>query len=226
MLRRQSTGRAVIQRQGVLAMMESKFITTPSGKIHAQIAGQGNAILLIHGYSPQFNSWRTWQKNIDALAERHRVYALDLLGYGESDKPATAPDASREAKALIELLQVEKIARTILIGLSWGGGIAQKIAAESPELVAKLVLVDSASDSASLREVSKRKIPTLITWDEDDTVIPVEHAHTLARMLAHAHLRILTRAERDPDANPENRHWSQETHSRVWNRVVTDFLKE
>jgi pimeloyl-ACP methyl ester carboxylesterase len=206
--------------------MESKFISTPSGKFHAQVAGVGDTVILIHGYSPQFNSWRTWQKNIDALAQQHCVYALDLLGYGESDKPEPHPDAAFEANALIELMQAEKIARAILICLSWGGGIAQRIAASASEHVAKLVLVDSTSDPASLAALSKRRIPTLITWDEDDAVIPVENAHKLSRALPHAQLRIFTRAERDPDANPENRHWSQETHSRVWNRAVTEFLKE
>ena len=208
--------------------MESKFISTPSGKFHAQVAGVGDTVILIHGYSPQFNSWRTWQKNIDALAQQHHVYALDLLGYGESDKPDPHPDAAFEANALIELMQVDapRIARAIVIGLSWGGAIAQRIAASAPERVVKLVLVDSSSDAASLAKLSAQKIPTLITWDENDAVIPVENAHKLARALPHAQLRIFTRTERDPDANPENRHWSQETHARVWNQVVTEFLKE
>jgi len=214
--------------------MESKFISTPAGKFHAQVTGAGDpstssgrgVVLLIHGYSVTHNSWRTWQKNIDALAQHHHIYALDLLGYGESDKSDPHPDAAFEANALIELMQAEKIARAILIGLSWGGAIAQRIAASAPERVVKLVLVDSASDAPSLATVKKQKIPTLIIWDEDDAVIPVENAHKLARVLPHAQLRILTRAERDPDANPENRHWSQETHARVWNQVVTEFLKE
>ncbi len=205
--------------------MESQFISTPSGKFHAQVAGAGSAVILIHGASAR-NSWRAWQKNIDALAQHHRVYALDLLGYGESDKPEPHPDAAFEANALIELMHAEKIARAILIGLSWGGAIAQRIAASAPERIAKLVLVDSSSHAASWETLRAAKIPTLIVWDEDDAVIPVEHAHKLARALPHAQLHIFTRAERDPDANPENRHWSQETHARVWNQTVTEFLKE
>lgn len=206
--------------------MESKFIATSFGRMHAQVAGAGDAVVLIHGYSPQFNSWRTWRKNIDALAQSHCVYALDLLGYGESDKPAQSSDVEFQANALIELLDVEKITRAALIGLSWGGAIAQRIAARVPARVSKLVLVDSASDTVSWEELRAHKIPTLITWDEDDAVIPVERAHALARALPHARLRILTHAERDPDANPENRHWSQETHSQVWNQIVMEFLKE
>jgi pimeloyl-ACP methyl ester carboxylesterase len=208
--------------------MESKFISTPSGKFHAQMAGAGDAVILIHGYSVTHNSWRTWQKNIAALAGRHRVYALDLLGYGESDKPEPHPDAAFEADALIEWMDADtpRIARTALIGLSWGGAIAQRIAARAPERVVRLVLVDSSADAASLEKLRVQKIPTLITWDEEDAVIPVENAPKLARALPQARLRIFTRAERDPDANPENRHWSQEIHSQMWNQAVTEFLKE
>ena len=129
------------------------------------------------------------------------------------DKPGPHPDAAFEANALMGSMQVEKIARAVLIGLSWGGGIARRIAASAPERVVKLVPVDSSSDVVSLAKLGKHEIPTLIIWDEDDAVIPVENAPELARVLPHAQLRILTRAECDPGANPENRHWSQETRT-------------
>ena len=82
--------------------MESKFIHTPSGKFHTMIAGAGMPTLLIHGYSTDFNSWRTWEKNIDGLSQVCRVYAFDLLGYGESDKPKPRFEVVGEAEALVE----------------------------------------------------------------------------------------------------------------------------
>jgi pimeloyl-ACP methyl ester carboxylesterase len=207
--------------------MESKFISTSFGRLHTQIAGAGNVVLLIHGYSTQHNSWRTWDQNIAALAAHARVYAPDLLGYGESDKPEPRLDAEDEAKALIDLLDAEKIARASLIGLSWGGGIAQMIVTTVPERVAKLVLVDSAyaEDDEGLARLKAIKCPTLIVWDEDDVVIPVAGARVLAKAIPQSRVRIFRRAERDPDADPKNRHWSQVTHSREWNKVVTEFLR-
>jgi pimeloyl-ACP methyl ester carboxylesterase len=207
--------------------MESKFIRTPSGTFHAMVEGTGNAVLLIHGRSVDLNSWRTWQKNIPALAAHHRVYALDLLGYGESDKPTPVPDARDQAKALIELLDTEGIPRAVLIGLSWGGLIAQIVVGAAPERVAKLVLVDSGHEAnergiARLKEIA---CPTLIVWDEDDSVIPVANAKIIGNAIRNSRVRIFKREERDADADPENRHWSQETHSREWNKVVTDFLR-
>lgn len=208
--------------------MESKFISTPSGKFHAQVAGDGVPTLLIHGSSVEHNSWRTWEKNIAALAKVVRVYTLDLLGYGESDKPEPRLDARGEAKALIELLDAEKMARANLIGLSWGGGIAQIIATTAPRRVNKLVLVDSSYPKsedglARLRQIT---CPTLIVWDADDAVIPVAGAQTLAIAIANSRVRIFTREERDADADPNNRHWSQVSHAREWNKTVTEFLKD
>ena len=161
--------------------MESKFIHTHSGNFHTMVAGSGAPVLLIHGRSVDLNSWRTWEKNIAALAAQHRVYALDLLGYGESDKIKPLPDESSQARALIELLDKEKIERASLIGLSWGGTIAQWLVSLAPARVDKLVLVDSGYDVSErgLARLEKIACPTFIVWDEDDSVIPVAGAQIL-----------------------------------------------
>jgi pimeloyl-ACP methyl ester carboxylesterase len=72
--------------------------------------------------------------------------------------------------------------------------------------------------------LSKIECPTLIVWDEDDVVIPVAGAQVLANAIPNSRVRVFKRAERDPDADPNNRHWSQVSHSREWNRVVAEFL--
>ncbi len=192
------------------------------------VAGTGEPIVLIHGRSTRDNSWRTFEKNVDSLAQAGRVYSLDMLGYGESDKPEPLLDAQAQARAVVELMDAEKFDRANIVGLSWGGGIAQIIALTAPQRVNKLVLVDSGyDDSAAGRERTKRiTSPTLIVWDEDDAVIPVEGASILGRSIPHSEVRIFKRAERDPDADPKNQHWSQMTHSEVWNRTVTDFIKK
>ncbi len=208
--------------------MESKFIRTPSGTIHAQVAGTGEPVLLIHGRSVDLNSWRTWQKNIDALAGHNRVYALDMLGYGESSKPEPLLDARGQAKALVQLLDAEQIGRANLIGLSWGGMIAQIIVATVPDRVSRLVLVDSGYDESEkgVARLNAVTCPTLILWDEEDTVIPVKGAEFLSKGIPNSKVRILKATERDPGANPENKHWSQETHAKVWNSTVVEFLKQ
>ena len=155
------------------------------------------------------------------------MFALDLLGYGESGQVKPLPDASGQAKALIELLDAETIERTSLVGLSWGGTIAQWVVSLAPARVDKLVLVDSGYDVSErgLKRLEAIACPALIVWDEEDSVIPVAGAQILGDAIPNSRLCIFKRSERDPNANPENRHWSQETHSHEWNQVVTDFLK-
>ncbi len=208
--------------------MESRFIKTPSGTIHAQVDGTGETVILIHGYSPEVNSWRTWEKNIASLARHFRVYALDLIGYGESDKPEQQPDAGMEAQAVVELLDAEKIDHASLVGLSWGGVIAQIVVGTVPGRIQKLVLGDSGYERGphGLERLRKLACPTLIVWDEEDVVIPVENARILADAIPHSQVRILRHEEREEDADPNNRHWSQVSHSKMWNRIVTEFLGE
>lgn len=208
--------------------MEDSFILTASGRFHAKVQGTGQPALLLHGRDPAFNSWRTWEKNIESLARRVRVYALDLLGYGDSDQPQPRPDSAGQAEALVELIEVEKLSRVKLVGLSWGGRIAQRVIELVPDQVDRLVLVDSGYDDGpeGMRRLQAIRCPTLVIWDEDDAVIPVAHAHTLADAIPGAQLRILARAERDPDADPSQRHWSQVSHSKLWNRIVGEFLAQ
>jgi pimeloyl-ACP methyl ester carboxylesterase len=207
-------------------MRQEKSIQTPSGRFHAVVSGGGEPLILVHGYSVELNSWRTWERNIDALGENFCVYALDLLGYGDSDRPEPRLDAQGQANALLQLLDTETISRADFIGLSWGGEIVQNIALDAPGRVGKLVLVDSAFDASEdgSARLAKLDRPTLIVWDEDDVVIPVRAAHRLARAIPDSQIQIFSRTQRDPDADPENRHWTQMTHSFRFNQLVKEFL--
>lgn len=208
-------------------MLEYKFIETPSGRVHVVVGGEGEPLILVHGFG-EVNSWRTWERNVDALSMAARVYALDLPGYGESDKPAQTPDAESQARALVGMLDAENIECASFAGLSWGGEIVQRIAISEPERVSKLVLVDSLFDSSEegLARLGRIQAPTLIVWDEEDALIAVQWAHILAMAIRDSHLVVLTREQRDPDANPQNKHWSQMSHSLWFNKIVLDFLTE
>jgi pimeloyl-ACP methyl ester carboxylesterase len=206
-------------------MMENRFIQTPSGRFHAVVGGEGERLFLVHGYG-EVNTWRTWERNVDALAKNFQVYALELLGYGESDGPRL--DAEGQANALVQLLDADKISGASFMGLSWGGEIVQHLALDMPERVNKVVLVDSVFDSSKAGLVRLGKIvkATLIVWDEDDAIIPVRLAPLLAKAIPNSRLAVLTKAQRDSDADPQNRHWTQMTHSFLFNQLATEFLLE
>ena len=106
--------------------------------VHYEVAGLGPAVVLIHGLS---GSGRWWVYNIPALAQRYRVYNVDLVGFGRSRGQRLV---LREAGSwLKEWLQIVGITQADLVGHSMGGYIATEVAAAFPEMVRRLVLVDA-----------------------------------------------------------------------------------
>jgi pimeloyl-ACP methyl ester carboxylesterase len=206
-------------------MLEYKFVQTSLGRMHAVVGGEGEALILVHGFG-ESNSWRTWAKNVDALSMVRRVYALELLGYGESDKPDETLDLEGQVRSLLGMMDAEGLERASWMGLSWGGQVVQELAMHYPERADKIVLIDSLFDSSEegLGHLAKIQAPALIVWDEDDAVIPAQWAHILAMAIRDSQLVILTREQRDPDADPQNKHWTQMSHSLWFNKTVTEFL--
>lgn len=113
-----------------------------SWRIHYYAGGDGPPVVLIHGLASRGDDWASF---LPTLTPRHRVYALDLLGYGGSDKPKNVDySIALETDVVRGFLDALHIARADVIGVSMGGWIALKLAAEHPERVRKLVLIDSA----------------------------------------------------------------------------------
>jgi pimeloyl-ACP methyl ester carboxylesterase len=103
--------------------------------------GEGDVVVLVHGLG---SNAKGWARNIDALAAEHRVIAVDLPGYGHSDKGAYQYGMSFYATVLRELLAKLEIPHATFMGHSMGGQIAMVMALEHPEVVERLVLVSPA----------------------------------------------------------------------------------
>jgi pimeloyl-ACP methyl ester carboxylesterase len=110
--------------------------------IHYVDEGQGLPLVLIHGLGGRIYNFRY---NIPVLSEHLRVVALDLKGFGYSERPA-AGDYSLTAQARLvgELMDRLGISRAAVLGHSMGGAIALRLAVTSPEKVDRLILVGSA----------------------------------------------------------------------------------
>jgi len=101
--------------------------------------GDGESILLIHGFGAGF--W-VWEKQIEMLSRNYRVYALDLVGHGFSDRPKMEYTPETYIHFLRDFMDGLGIERATLVGNSMGGGIAWAVAALFPERVKKLILVN------------------------------------------------------------------------------------
>lgn len=117
------------------------FIEINDLKIAYQVKGTGTPVVLLHGWGGEANSFKPV---FDWLSRSYQVYALDLPGFGLSEIPSTAWDASDYAQFLSDFFHKLNIDKAHLIGHSYGGRISIVMAAEEPEKVDKLILVDSA----------------------------------------------------------------------------------
>ena len=142
----------------------------------------------IHGLS-QRNSSSTWAGMLDPFAEAgYRFLSVDMPGWGMSDPwedEAGAPIHGREV--ILTLLDSLEEPEAILVGKSWGGGLALEVALSQPERVTALVLTAPAY-SGDLADLARLSQPVLIAWAEDDPVIPISRAKQLADALPTAEL--------------------------------------
>ena len=122
------------------------------------VKGEGEPLLLIHGYGAGF--W-VWEKQIELLSQSYRVYALDLLGHGYSDKPKVEYTPETYIHFLRDFMDGVGIERATLIGNSMGGGIAWAVAALFPERVKRLVLINCVPPDV-LDKVSNDSFRTLV----------------------------------------------------------------
>ena len=121
--------------------IDGAFIKVGGVNTHLIRKGHGMPLILIHGI---FSSSCVWRKNIDELARCFDVIAVDLKGYGYSDKPADGRYGREDFRQFVlDFMDAIKVDRAILVGHSWGGGIAMDLALHHPDRVEKLVLVDS-----------------------------------------------------------------------------------
>jgi len=106
-------------------------------------AGSGPAVLLIHGLLGYSFSWRF---TIPALAQYATVYAIDMLGTGFSDRPPNL-DCSFKASAerLLRFMDKTGLSSCDLLGTSHGGAVGMMMAAQAPDRIRRLILVDTVN---------------------------------------------------------------------------------
>ncbi|GAA3214246.1 alpha/beta hydrolase [Actinocorallia longicatena] len=118
-------------------------------RFHVAEAGEGPLVLLLHGF-PEF--WWNWHHQLGALASAgYRAAAVDLRGYGGSDKPPRGYDLITLAGDAAGLVRALGEANAIVIGHDWGGLLAWTMAVYHPKVVSRLVAV-SAPHPLRLRQ--------------------------------------------------------------------------
>jgi len=122
-------------------------------RLHYVEQGQGPLILFLHGF-PEF--WYSWKDLLADFGRDHRAVALDMRGYNLSSKPESVdayrvPVIVEDIRALAAKLGAAKF---VLVGHDWGGVIAWALAAQHPEMLEKLVIINAPHPTVFARELA------------------------------------------------------------------------
>jgi pimeloyl-ACP methyl ester carboxylesterase len=132
-------------------------------RLHFVELGQGSGppVLLLHGFP---ETWWSWRHQLRPLAEAgHRVLAVDLRGYGDSD-PTPPYDLDTTTADLLALLDHLGLARVHLVGHDWGGALSWCFAARHPERCASLCVLNCPHPEAFLKAVTRHPGQMLKSW--------------------------------------------------------------
>jgi pimeloyl-ACP methyl ester carboxylesterase len=116
--------------------VEHRFVDLPGLRMHVAGAGDGEPLLLLHGF-PQH--WWGWYKVMPALAQRYRVIAPDLRGAGWTDAPAAGYDSEQLVADVVALLDALELDRVRIMAHDWGALVGFLLCLNHPQRVERYV---------------------------------------------------------------------------------------
>src|SRR4029453_12579466 len=131
---------AAQQSAPVAPQIESKFVEANGVRLHSLVTGQGDPVLLLHGFGQSSQMWRPLMRE---LARNHTVIAADLRGAGQSDAPPegyTKAEMARDVHALMTQLGYQKAS---IVGHDIGMMVTYAYAVQFPHDVQKVVLLEA-----------------------------------------------------------------------------------
>jgi pimeloyl-ACP methyl ester carboxylesterase len=111
-------------------------IVIKEGLVHYEVIGRGKPLVFVHGW---LGSWRYWVPAMEELSAKHRTYALDLWGFGDSDKLSAYYTIEAYVDLLREFLEQLGVGRVPIVGHALGGLVALSLAAQDPERVEQVM---------------------------------------------------------------------------------------
>ena len=120
-------------------MIEHRTVQANGASFHVAQIGRGQPLFLLHGW-PEF--WLTWEPVMVRLADRFRLIAPDLRGFGDSDKPAGPFGAQDHADDLLAILDALEIERAGVVGHDVGGAVMQALGRQAPDRLPGLFFFD------------------------------------------------------------------------------------
>ena len=161
--------------------MKEKFVQVGANKIrYLEGGGSDGNVLLIHGLGA---SAERWAHVIPYLSKKYHVIAVDLIGYGFSDKPSVDYTPAFFSQFIFDFLNTLGIAKTSMIGSSLGGQIVAECAITQSRVIEKIVLVSPSG-------IMKQSTPTFDAYTLAALYPTQDGTKTAFQMMAGEHKEI------------------------------------
>lgn len=119
---------------------DATFIEVEGTRVRFTDKGEGPPVVLIHGFA---SSLETWETVTPELVKKHRVIALDLKGFGWTDRPEGDYSPWAQARIVRALMDRRGIEKAAIVAHSWGSSVALALALGAPERVTRIALYDA-----------------------------------------------------------------------------------
>lgn len=134
----------------IAAQWQHHFIKTNNIRLHCVIQGEGDLVILLHGF-PEF--WYSWRHQIPVLARHFKVVVPDLRGYNDSDKPSSGYDLDTLTTDICGLIESLGYLKAHIVGHGWGGAIAWNLAQRFPHLLDRLAVLNAPHPQRFMHEL-------------------------------------------------------------------------
>lgn len=129
------------------------YVDAGGVRTHYHDAGTGDPVIMLHGSGPGVSAWANWRLNLPVLANRFRMLAPDVVGFGHTERPDDVRYSLRSwtdhVWAFADAMGLERFS---LVGNSLGGRISLEMAAERPERIRRMVLMGSPGVGMTITE--------------------------------------------------------------------------
>ena len=177
--------------------------------VHYEVFGRGKPVLFLHGW---LGSWRYWVPVMESISDKHRAYALDFWGFGESDKSKPNYRVSDYVILVNTFLDSLGVENSTVVGHALGASVALEYAIWYPERVSKLMLVSLpltpeslsrkligfAKNSRIAQVIWRRHMPQMVQQEakKTDQAAISESLQSMTRMDAYSRLHYLGQLRR------------------------------
>jgi len=145
----------------LISRWQHHFIETNRIRLHCVMQGEGELVILLHGF-PEF--WYSWRHQIPALAKHFKVVVPDLRGYNDSDKPDSGYDLDTLSADIRGLMASLGYLKAHVVGHDWGGAIAWHLAQHFPQHLHRLAILNAPHPHRLSQELTRNLDQLRRSW--------------------------------------------------------------